>query len=289
MLAPDQARQAAAATAAPMEPCPRCGTYAELADHWTWRLCRPCFERVLHPIETSPATLRNLLWGTGQLIREVGLWAVVIALVFTAPRTLLGWSGYDMGLLDIPLVLLGIVGTATITHMALQRCTGTEKPELRWALARAVTVWGRTIGAFLLSTLIIMLFLLLLVVPGVMRAMDYFIFLPLIVAGDATTVRGALEQSRERMWGYRLNAFGAYLVWMLPLFVYWALNGALLYAEEETALVPRAISHALTQALPLLGTVLEVPITFLAVVLYVKLRDKPPGWMPSPPNAQPAP
>lgn len=265
------------------ETCPRCGSYAELRWHGRRRrLCAECIERVRHPLETAPATAGGVLSGVGQLLAATGPRLALAASLVQIPLALL------ILLTDLPATALSLysfitlVGTGAVIELALRVVDG-EPTTLIAAYRLALRKWLGMIAAEIFAGLIILVFILLLVVPGLVRALSYAIVLPLIIDGEAHGV-DALEMSRKRMKGHRLQALLAYLVTFTPSILSYALYlalatalsgadvGALVVGEP---LVDYPSSLRLLDALDMvLYPVFELPVVLTAVVLHAKLRSR---------------
>ncbi len=263
------------------ETCPRCGTFATLSWHGRRRkLCDDCIERARHPIERSPAKTGEILRGVGTLLRQDGLRLAATAALIQLPIAILTLVA------DLPPIARAfyafatLLGTGAAIEVALQRIDGGELSIVS-AYRLAVRKWIGMIAANLFAGLIIMFLMVLLVVPGILRALSYAIVLPLIIDGEAHGV-DALSLSRERMKGHRLAVLPVYLVTLLPwiivavlyMFVSTALSGAetgaILMGEPLPAYPPSL--RAVDAADALLYPVWDLPAVLTAVVLHVKLR-----------------
>ena len=259
------------------EPCPRCGTYVEkLRWHGRRELCDSCVERVKHPIEKEPVTAGAILSGTGRLFGAVGLRAVLVTVAIQLPAAALILSG-DSG--TVLLLLYGLVqlfATGVVIDLGLQHLDREEKIRLGGAMRVALGSWLGLIAAGLISGLIIFVFLLLLVVPGILKALSYAIVYPLVVAGDAGGV-DSLGLSKERMHGHRTQAALAFaMAWLLPLsgYVIFGLMQNEMVSLSASATIPPGQRMA-NAIYTVVDAVLYLPITFVSVVLHAKLRSTP--------------
>lgn len=258
------------------EPCPRCGTYAELRWHGRRELCDDCIERVKHPIEKAPITAGAILSGTGQLLGAVGLRAALVTVAIQLPAAaLILWS--DAGsTLTVLYGLVSLFGTGVVIDLALQHLDREEKLRILAAARVALGSWLGLVVAGLVSGLVIFVFLLLLVVPGILKALSYAIVYPLIVAGDAGGV-DSLALSKERMKGHRAPAFVAFAVaWIVPLtgwVVFAAMQDAMPTMDPYAPIPPemRTVNAVYT----VVDAVLYLPVTFVCIVLHAKLRSQP--------------
>jgi len=267
------------------ETCPRCGSYAALRWHGRRRqLCDECIERVRHPLESAPATGGAVLAGVGQLLAATGPRLAFAAALIQVPLAAL------ILLTDLPATALSLyafvslLGTGAVIDLAL-RVIDDERAAVGAAYRVALQKWLGMIAAEIFAGLIILAFALLLLVPGIVRALSYAIVLPLIVDGEAHGV-DALETSRKRMRGHRLQALLAYAVAFVPGIASYALYlaiatalsgadvGALVVGEP---LVDYPSSLRLLDALDmLLYPIFELPVVLTAVVLHAKLRSRGP-------------
>lgn len=258
------------------EPCPRCGTYAELRWHGRRELCEDCIERVKHPIETTPVTAGEILSGTTQLLGAVGLPALLVTVLIQLPAAALIASGDAGTVLTALYGLVSIFGTGVVIDLALQHIDREKKIRIVAAARVALGSWLGLIAAGLISGLIVMVFALLLIVPGILKALSYAIVYPLVVAGDAGGV-DSLALSKERMKGHRTQAFLAFLVaWLVPItgYIVFAVMQGAMPTLDPSAMVPpgQRMVHA---AYTVLDAVLYLPVTFVSIVLHAKLRSRP--------------
>ncbi len=256
--------------------CPRCGKRRPLMWHGRRELCAQCIDRVKHPIETSPANSGEILRGTGRLLRDVGVPCALVAVAFQLPLAALTvWSeaGATIGLFWAP---VSLVATGVIIDFALSHVD--DRPlRIGPSLGVALRAWVGLLFAAIISELMVAIFTLLLVVPGILRALSYAIVFPLIIDGDARST-DALAVSQARMKGHRGAAFLAYLVVLVPPLLWLSTMGLDSWAmsfDPKATLPPDA--RAGSAVYGLVDAVLAVPITLVGVVLHLKLRRPTPS------------
>jgi len=258
--------------------CPRCGSFAALHRWGSRSLCAECIERVRHPVESTPLTAGHLIVGVLQLLGPIAPKALVAVLLVELPLVALTLVGDPTGLIANLYGLAALVGTGAVIHLALCAAEG-EQGTVRQALRSALRRWIGMLGAAIVSGLIVFFFTLLLVVPGILRALSYALVMPLIVSGEASGV-DALEMSRRRMAGHRAQALLAYcVVWIAPVLLfgtYWLVDRMLtdrygLWTDE----VPLPL-RILDAVYTLLYPIAELPVVLLSVALHLKLRNAGP-------------
>ena len=107
----------------------------------------------------------------------------------------------------------------------------------------AVRAFWRMLGTSFEVGFIVMLFSLLLVVPGIMKMCSYFVAVPATVV-EGTGMSESLARSKNLTEGYRWHVFAVLLVMWLVAF---ALGGVLGVAARGT---PETVSLVLTNILP---------------------------------------
>jgi hypothetical protein len=172
-------------------------------------------------------------------------------------------------------VLVTLIGTGMVIDLALQHVTD-ERTSIASAARTSLRAYVGLLFAALISSLVVGVFLLLLVIPGILRALSYAIVLPLIIDGDARST-DALGLSRDRMKGHRGPAFLAFLaVYALPA-VWFALNADVALAGLSPDATLAAGLEVRMSVYALVDALLAIPITLLGVVLHLKLRRPTPA------------
>lgn len=261
--------------------CERCGTFAPLSSKYGPALCAECIERTAHPIVQTPSGVGDLVRGVFQLARAIGLPGAVVVTLAGLPMSLI-----EFAVPGIPFVVSNlwgfIVGTAAemvVLHLSWQAITSREQ---RASTGAALSAVGRRFGALLgtrfISNLVTLLFSLLLIVPGVMKAMSLAIAMP-ITLHEGSDASSAMASSTARMRGHRMEAFLAFCVTGAPLFLLIvaifcvaAAQGAAQQLGSPTAPVAASAFYDYAMlALGILTPAALLPMTLVPAVLYAKL------------------
>jgi hypothetical protein len=225
----------------------------------------------------------EVLTGVFQLLRVVGLPAVLLVTLAELPMSI-----FEFVVPDVPFALSNLwgffVGTAAemvVLHLAWQAIATREQ---QVAVGAAVSAVGQRLGALLgtrfFSNLLTLLYSLLLVVPGVMKALSLTLAMP-IALHEGADANAAMAASTARMEGHRWTALFAYCLAGAPFLV---LLLALLCLgtghDLANAASAPASSTATTAfydytmlALGVLTPAALVPVTLVPAVLYAKLRQ----------------
>lgn len=265
-----------AETVAPT-PCDRCGTFASLSPLRGQLLCEACTERVLHPIERAPMGTASLLSGVWEIWRVLWWRALLLVVAFELPFLLITALVPAAQAVDRFSWFVTVLADGALILLVMQVIEG-RTVSARGALSEVTTRWGAIIWASLLSNLIIGLFTLLLIVPGVLRALSYLLVLP-VVLHDEGRGSDALSSSSKLMEGSRSHVFVTWLVLFLPpLLVLFAYVGVGLWLEgvfTETPSLdgPSPATTALLDVVAPIGVVLAlIPLKLLPAVVYAKVR-----------------
>lgn len=250
--------------------CPRCSARAELFWHGRRELCQACIDALRTPLETDPITFGSLVRGVVGLAKRVGISAVLITVAFQLPLVALTlWSEVGPAVGTV-WVFVALLGNGMVIDLALQHVTD-ERTSVTAALRTAGRAYIGLLFAAFVSSLVVGVFMLLLVVPGILRALSYAIVLPLIIDGDASST-DALTLSKERMKGHRWPAFLAFAAVYVAPAAWFALNVdiALAGLAPDSSVPPELTAR--TAIFGLVDALLAVPVTLLGVVLHLKLR-----------------
>jgi len=260
--------------------CERCGNYAPLSAKYGPELCAECIERTAHPIVRSGTSVGDLLSGVFQLLRAVGLPAAILVTLAGLPIALLEYA-----VPELPFFVSSLWGFFVTTsfdmvvlHLAWQAIVRREQ---RVAIGEAFSAVGRSLGTLLgvrfVANLVTLLFTLLLIVPGVMKAMSLLLVMPIALHennGDA------MSSSTQRMQGHRMNAFIACCVAAAPLLLAVSslvcVSVVLAVAQNVDGTAPAAPSgfeSVLGLALGIVIPVTSLPLTLVPAVLYAKLQE----------------
>jgi ribosomal protein S27AE len=261
------------------EPCPRCGTYAELSDHGPRRLCAECVARGTHPVERTPMATWPLLEGVATLLGAMGLRGAVAVVLLQLPAAMLtvAMPGVTTALASM---LATLLGTGVVTALGLEEVDGPGTSRLAHAGATVLGRVGPLIGGTVLANVIIGLLALLCLVPGVVRALSYMLVVPLILRGEHG-VRDALRASRIRMHGSRARIFPAVLLvgsLLVAIVIVQGIAVQVLWWEQGMhgpigLFGPRPLEVRVLEATGQLAMAVgTMPVTLLAVVVWAKLR-----------------
>ena len=255
--------------------CPRCEKHADLFWHGRRELCQACIDAVRTPLETEPITFGSLVRGTLDLVKRVGVHALAITLLFQLPLTAITVTSEAGTAIAVAWAFVALIAMGMIIDVALQHVTD-GRVSMGGAIRRALGVYIGLLFAALVSQILVLAFALLLVVPGIMRALSYAIVFPLILDGDATST-DALGVSKERMKGHRWPALFAFLaVYALPAIWFGVNLDVALAGLAPDAPLPEdlAVQSAIYT---LVDAILAIPVTLLGVVLHLKLRMPTPA------------
>lgn len=214
------------------------------------------------PFRAGPvvsATLSLTLRAAAPLLALVALtqgpWAVLEAsgvLRGAEDADYYRWSGlYEL--------VFGVLQSGAIVWLIDGASRG-ERRGVVECLRRAGHRYFSLLGASLQSALLTLLYLLLLVVPGVLKALSYSVVLPVVML-EGKGASASLTRSTQLMDGHRAAVFLATCV-VLPFAAGPAIATLVWPALESSASV-RAASG-------LLGSVLGLPFEVLGVVLYAE-------------------
>ena len=109
--------------------------------------------------------------------------------------------------------LLGYVLTGAVTYGVVQQLSGQPAP-LAATISKGLQVFGRTLATGFLAGLRILLFTLLLVVPGIIEAIKLYVAIPVAVIEGGGAGR-AIERSKALTDGCRWQVFGSWVVVIL--------------------------------------------------------------------------
>ena len=204
------------APAAIPQPCARCGGFAPLLPRWGAAWCDACLRR-RDPIELAPPTAWNLFRDTFALCLRIALPGLLLMFVFGSPGVWIELHTERTTPARMYDAFVGLFGYAAVQRLAFTRMVRPELSSasdgLRTAFVRYWSVWG----AQWLSSVVSLLYALLLIVPGVLRALSYMMSAALAL-NEGAQARNALEASEARMRGHRGATFGALVLLGLAVF-----------------------------------------------------------------------
>ena len=237
-------------------------------------VCERCFSEA-DSIEREPFEATFVLRGTWALTRRLAHVAVPLALAFEAPLMVLEWV--SSAPLDFAVYsfygLVTLVLEGALLGLASSSIRG-DATDVRGALTRSLRAYGRLLLTGFIAELRVLGHALLLVVPGVLRALSYAVAGP-IALHEGAMGHDACRASELRMKGHRGAAFVAFLaVWALPAAIELADLGRdrwLSGLASSGALTP-AWAPAVALGLHVAGVLAMIPTTMLPAVLYAKTR-----------------
>jgi hypothetical protein len=202
----------------------------------------------------------------GLTVRSAGPLLVLVALT-QGPWAALEAAGALQGIPEADYVrwsslyglVLGVLNSGAIVWLVHGAIHGERRGPFA-CLRRAASRYVSLLGASLQAAIGTLAYLLLLVVPGILKALSYSVVLPVVLLEDRRA-SAALARSTRLMDGHRLAVALASIV-LLPL-------AAGPFAASQ--LWPSLDGSALARAASSLATgVLQLPFDVLGVVLYVE-------------------
>lgn len=256
--------------------CTRCGTFGELFDSFGRRLCAECLRR-RDRIETANATTWNLVVDVLRLGQRIALPGSLLMLVFGVPSLYLEEVHTWLGTIYDSFIL--VIATGTIQRLSFVRVVHGPRASFGGALgvmlARYWSVWG----ASLFANFSVLAYTLLLVVPGILRALSYAMCGP-VALNEGIHARDSLDVSTERMAGHRTPTFLCFLVFALLALSAGVAEGVVLELFELEGTWAEKVMDVAT-------LLVLVPFFLLAVVLQLKLT--PPRPVPAAGGVEPIP
>jgi hypothetical protein len=156
-------------------------------------------------------------------------------------------------------LVFGVLQSGAIVWLVHGAILG-ERRTVVACLRRAARSYFSLLGASLQAAVWTLLYLLLLVVPGILKALSYAVVVPVVLLEDRRA-SAALRRSTQLVDGHRAVVLCANLA-VLPL-----LAGPWAVGQLVPGLVAAPLAHA---AWGLGQAVLALPFEVLGVVLYVK-------------------
>ena len=262
--------------ALPSTPCPRCGDYALLHPSWSRTWCDACLAR-RDDIEIERPSVTSLLGGALRLSLQIGwlapllMFALTLPPLFARPWLLPGTLAAAGGELVYHGVIQ-ILAIATVVRLGWLRVIDPASASFRNAFAHALRRYPRVVLANVIALVRMLLYMLLLIVPGIIRALDYALVVPIAVNEDVRA-GNALASSITRMRGQRLiYAVSTLLLRIAPAFVFYAVDPthgwfarAGLHIEHPAWL--ETIEYAV-------NSLLSIPVELLPLVLQLKLAAR---------------
>jgi hypothetical protein len=268
-----------AAVGAPATPCQRCGTYAWLSPTGGMELCDACIARAQSEEITFGAV-------TGSALRTLLRVGLPCAMLLVAVEVPLAIAELRMDLPSaaghIHALTFGVWAAGVVQLVAVRALRG-EPLRFGGAAGEALRCLPSMFTTTILANITIVLFLLLLIVPGVLRALSYAVVIPIVLI-EGRSGLDAMRTSAARMWGVRGAAFGAYLVSCIPMLVIFLL-AVLAYAMGEVvdegggAVDARGLEKRIDAGISL-GVAACMPFVYcVSATLYERTRHRGGTWL----------
>lgn len=239
------------------EKCPVCKKQRALHALGAWRRCAPCW-RNTHEMMRTPITIGGVLKGVVQILGPAGAPAALIAFVICLPWVVLHYVGFPeqaRGLYDS--IFLALADGAAYA-LALQAIVVGET-DARAALRQGLRAWWRVFITYFFGSVRVFLFVLLLIVPGIVKALSIVLGAPIAVL-EGSSGSDALDESERRMKGHRLVALVVFLIAMIPPASTITLD---LVLPPQSSPIPDLVLSALSP-------VMSIPALLVTAVLYAK-------------------
>jgi hypothetical protein len=167
-------------------------------------------------------------------------------------------------------VLAGLVTVGAVSKCLLDAYTG-HPTDWRHSLQFAASRIGPLLWLAILAEVLLTIAFILLVIPGIYLMVCWALALPVLMF-EGIGGYGALRRSRELIGGYWWTAFGALLVGLIAIVVFYVVLGLIINAIANSSshisviLVLGGISRIIA------GIVTYPVVASIAAVLYIKLR-----------------
>jgi hypothetical protein len=137
--------------AAPVETCPRCGTFAPLVDTGLRRVCAPCVEPSLHPIQRAGGDAVKWIAGFWRVLVEFGWLNLVLVAALILPWRLYSPTAPSSWALFL-LTYLSVMSLAEAATFLVWRDRTLRRRPVQWAalVPGVARVWvvNLVLGAF---------------------------------------------------------------------------------------------------------------------------------------------
>lgn len=268
--------------AAPAEICDRCGAFAELFPREDGRFCADCLERLKRPIERGEITVGSVFAGTWMLFRTAGPKSLLVLFALSVPYLVLAqvWSGHRI-LFGYAYAPIFLVINVTILGLCQGSVEHDGRTQIGAAFSRAIGRFWPLVAVDLMVSIAVGVGILLLVVPGIILDLSFFVAIPIVLHEDHRGVE-AIGVSYDRMKGHRLVTLVALLLARLPNFLVW-LGWDLprrVWAIRHPGLSPVPATGLAALGLHLVSVVGDVLPLFIIAALYAMTRHRvppPPG------------
>jgi hypothetical protein len=219
----------------------------------------------------------------GELLRNaasiyLGHWSAIVLpyLILVLPLNLVQWRATLDG--NTTLVWLTIIANLPFAFLAYgaivvsisEACLGSTPSAIR-SLRKALTgMFWRLAVVSLLQTVVFLVGLVLLVIPGLLFAV-WFAFAPVAVVLDEASGTGALKRSKELATGHHWRTAGVLALLVVVFAALGGILGGIMGAIEVTL-------EAYTLVLTLLQLLLYPTIMVVLVLMYYDLRVRKEGY-----------
>jgi hypothetical protein len=253
--------------------CPRCGDYAALQQSWSRAWCHACLAR-RDPIELEPPSVTSLLSGALRLSWQIGWGAPLLMFALAVPPL---WA--KSWLLPGTLVatagelvyhsFVALFGIAAVVRLGFLRVVDPARASFGAACAHVLRRYPRVVLANSIALVRMLLYGLLLVVPGIVRALDYALVVPIAV-NEELSVTHALDRSIARMRGRRIMYLASTtLARIAPLLLFFAIDpGHGLIARVGLKLDHPRWLETIEYGI---NSLLSIPVDLLPLVMQLKL------------------
>lgn len=258
---------------APQTSCDRCGTFALLTPCGDLDVCDECLAR----LQRERPTLDSVLSEVGRLLLRVG---PVSALILVGARLPLELVALEV---HVPFAVSTIYGStvelwaAGAVFLIAVRAARGEATEVTRALVDSWDAFWDLFATRLLVFFAVLLFTLLLVIPGIVQMLSYAVSSPIVLVEGGSGL-DAMRCSSTRMRGVRTMALGAYSVASIPLVAWFALVMGIAYVGRPL-LADRAFVSTLGMASGVAIPVCMVLIHFVTAALYGATRYRGDYWL----------
>jgi hypothetical protein len=219
------------------------------------------------PIEVDPASSASLIRDSFALSQRLIAPALVTSMIYGCASNVLGvhtfgWSAYSLS--------VGLLGHAFPQRWAFLLIVTGRRPEFRKVIAHILRRYGRLFAVSFWSGVEVALLGLMLLVPGVVCMLNYFIAFPIAIH-EAGGSRSALDFSRTLMRGHRVQALIAYTLLCLPGIVLTGIGTALITMGSKLGLPPPPNPELGRMIMYAAVAVLGIPSSLLSTVLHLKV------------------
>lgn len=253
--------------------CARCGNFVETYQPGL-EACADCLEKVLPEGVRGPISFVTVVNGVAHLAWRLGFLAALLALLFRLPGSVLFAIADVDWRVRAAYEIVPLMADTAIMVMA-HECLLGRTITLQSAFSRATSRYFVVFRARYLSSLFVMLWSTLLIVPGIFKTLGYSLAEPIALFEDETA-SASIEASGERTdpyYGVLASTYGvAYLttsLWGIALPALGQLARAFQTENHvETSINPVPIALVLGD---LSSSFFMILVVFVQVVVYTKI------------------